>query len=148
MLLMADDIKTALVLCTGNSARSIMGEALIKHLGAGCWRGVSAGSHPTGRVNPFALQALAAAGIPPPSAPRSKSWEEFARPDAAPIDLVITVCDNAANEACPRFPGRARTVHVPFPDPAAVCGTAAEKLQAFQRVLADMQPKFVALLTE
>lgn len=143
---MADNIKTVLVLCTGNSARSIMGEALINHLGAGRWRGVSAGSHPTGRVNPFALQALAASGIPPPAAPRSKSWDEFARPGAATIDLVITVCDNAANEACPRFPGAARTVHMPFPDPAALDGTDAEKLLAFQSVLADMQPKFVALL--
>lgn len=145
---MADRVKTALVLCTGNSARSIMGEALINHFGAGRWRGVSAGSHPTGRVNPFALQALAEAQIPPPSAPRSKSWDEFACPDAAPIDLVITVCDNAANEACPRFPGGARPLHIPFPDPAAVGGTDAEKLRAFQRTLADMRAKLAALLQE
>jgi arsenate reductase (thioredoxin) len=143
---MALKIKTVLVLCTGNSARSIMGEALINHLAAGRWRAVSAGSHPTGRVNPFALQALAAAGIPPPHMPRSKSWDEFARPDAAPIDLVITVCDNAASETCPRFPGGARTVHMPFPDPAALDGTDAEKLHAFQSVLADMQPKVTALM--
>lgn len=143
---MAAPIKTALVLCTGNSARSIIGEALINHLGEGRWRAVSAGSHPTGRVNPFALKALAAASIPPPAAPRSKSWDEFAAPGAPPIDLVITVCDNAANETCPRFPGPARAVHLPFPDPAAVQGTDLEKLSAFAKVLADMNEQLPALL--
>ena len=138
---MTTAINTALVLCTGNSARSIIGEALINHLGQGRWRAASAGSHPTGQVNPFALQALANAGIPPPDMARSKSWHEFAAPAAPPIDLVITVCDNAANETCPRFPGAARTVHLPFPDPAAVEGTDAQKLKAFADVLSDMMQK-------
>ena len=143
---MTAPINTALVLCTGNSARSIIGEALINHLGQGRWRAASAGSHPTGQVNPFALQALANAGIPPPVIARSKSWHEFAAPAALPIDLVITVCDNAANETCPRFPGAARTVHLPFPDPAAVEGTDAQKLKAFADVLSDMMQKLPAAL--
>jgi len=138
--------KTVLVLCTGNSARSIMAEALINHIGSGRWRAVSAGSKPTGRVNPFALKALHAAAIPAPLAPRSKSWDEFAAPGAAPIDLVITVCDNAANETCPRLPGPARVIHLPFPDPAAVEGTESDILDAFQRVLTDMQNTIPPLL--
>lgn len=144
---MSSNPKTVLVLCTGNSARSIMAEALINHIGGGRWRAVSAGSQPTGRVNPFAIEALRLAGIPPPGEPRSKSWDEFARPDAALINLVITVCDNAANETCPRFPGRARTVHVGFPDPAAVEGSAAAKLDAFRTVLEDIKSKLPPLLT-
>ena len=112
--------KAILVLCTGNSARSIMAEAYLNHIGRGEWVAFSAGSKPTGRVNPFALAALSAAAIPAPMNPRSKSWDEFAAPGAPPLDLVLTVCDNAANETCPNFAGRHRTVHLPFADPAAV----------------------------
>ncbi len=147
---MPDTPKTVLVLCTGNSARSIMAEAYINHIGGQIgdtrWRAVSAGSHPTGRVNPFALQALAEAGIAAPKDARSKSWDEFAKPDSPPIDLVITVCDNAANEVCPYFPGPAQKVHLPFPDPASVTGTDAEKLTAFRTVLAAMRPKLDEVL--
>jgi arsenate reductase (thioredoxin) len=133
--------KTILVLCTGNSARSIMAEAYLNHIGGGRLQAVSAGSNPTGRVNPLAIAALADAGIPPPAEPRSKSWNAFSQPGAPPIDLVLTVCDNAANEACPHFPGPARKIHLGFPDPAAATGSDAEKLAAFRQVFADMRPK-------
>ena len=143
---MSTAVKTVLVLCTGNSARSIMAEALINHLGEGRWQAVSAGSHPTGVVNPFALQALAEAGIPSPPDARSKSWQEFAEVASAPIDLVITVCNNAANETCPRFPGPARVVHLPFDDPASAQGTELEKLDAFRMVLRKMAEQLPRLL--
>jgi arsenate reductase (thioredoxin) len=137
--------KTILVLCTGNSARSIMAEAYLNHIGAKRWLAVSAGSKPTGRVNPLALAALAEAGIPSPTDARSKSWDEFARPGAPAIDLVLTVCDNAAYETCPHFPGPARKVHLPFPDPAAAAGPEEQKLSAFREVFADMRPKLDSL---
>lgn len=139
---------TILVLCTGNSARSIMAEAYINHVGKGRWRALSAGSRPTGRVNPFALAALAEAGIPAPAGARSKSWVEFSTPAGPRIDLVLTVCDNAAGEACPLFPGPARRVHLPLPDPAAVEGSEAMRLAAFRSVLDQMRPKLDALLAE
>jgi arsenate reductase (thioredoxin) len=138
--------KTILVLCTGNSARSIMAEAYINHMSQGRWTAYSAGSMPTGRVNPLALEALAAAGIPAPNQPRSKSWDEFTGPNAPVLDLVVTVCDNAANEVCPYFPGTAQKVHLPFPDPAAAIGSQAEQRQAFQDVLATMRPQLAMLL--
>jgi arsenate reductase (thioredoxin) len=138
--------KTILVLCTGNSARSIMAEAYLNQIGKGQWRAVSAGSKPTGRVNPFALLALAEAGIPSPENARSKSWNEFAGDTAPAIDLVLTVCDNAAGETCPHFPGPARKVHIGFPDPAAVEGTDQQKLAAFLAVLDQMRPKLKALV--
>ena len=138
--------KTILVLCTGNSARSIMAEGYLNHRGGGRWHAVSAGSKPTGRVNQLALQALAEAGIPAPVSARSKSWDEFAGPGAPAINLVLTVCDNAANESCPHFPGPAKKVHLPFPDPAAVTGSEAERLAAFRDVLQAMRPQLDALL--
>ena len=138
--------KTILVLCTGNSARSIMAEAYINQVGGGRWCAVSAGSKPTGRVNPLALATLAEAGIAAPSQPRSKSWDEFAGPAAPALDVVLTVCDNAANETCPHFPGPARKTHMPFPDPAAVDGTEAERLRAFKDVFALMRPRLDALV--
>ena len=122
-----------------------MAEGYINQAPEGRWRAVSAGSKPTGRVNPLALAALAEAGIRAPANPRSKSWDEFSGPTAPAIDLVLTVCDNAANDTCPHFPGPARKVHLPFPDPAAVEGSDAQRLAAFRDVLATMRPKLEAL---
>ena len=138
--------RTILVLCTGNSARSIMAEAYVNHAGRGRWLAYSAGSQPTGRVNPLALEALAAAGISAPPDPRSKSWDEFSGPAARQLDVIVTVCDAAANEVCPHFPGTARRVHLSFPDPAAATGTKAERLAAFVTTLAAMRPHLDKLM--
>ncbi|WP_374278868.1 arsenate reductase ArsC [Azonexus sp.] len=116
---MPDPMFNVLVLCTGNSARSILGEALFNHLGRGRLRAFSAGSRPTGRVHPVALETLAAHGVPLPEA-RSKSWEEFAGDGAPRIDFVFTVCAAAAGEACPVWPGRPATAHWGIADPAHV----------------------------
>lgn len=119
-----------LVLCTGNSARSILGEVILGRLGAGRITAVSAGSKPKGAVHPGALRLLAAKGIDT-SELRSKSWDEFARTDALPIDLAITVCGNAAGEACPVFPGAPLRAHWGLPDPADVSGGDAAVDAAF-----------------
>ncbi|MGH8443207.1 MAG: arsenate reductase ArsC [Nevskiaceae bacterium] len=120
-----------LVLCTGNSARSILAEVLINHHGAGRFRAHSAGSKPAGKVNPLALRVLEERGLPTAGL-RSKSWEEFATPTAPSMDMVITVCDNAAGETCPLWPGTPARAHWGLPDPAAVTGSDAEKLDAFR----------------
>src|SRR6187397_454275 len=122
---------SVLILCTGNSARSILGEALVTHLGHGKLRGFSAGSHPNGQVNPLALDTLARHGVPIAD-PRSKSWDEFAAPGAPHIDIVITVCDEAASEVCPIWPGHPATAHWGIPDPAAVVGSPEERARAFE----------------
>ena len=123
---------SVLFLCTGNSARSILAEALMNHpsIGRGQFRAFSAGSHPRGTVHPFALEVLAHHQIPTQGL-RSKSWEEFAGSDAPRMDFIFTVCDSAAGEQCPLWPGRPVTAHWSVPDPAAVTGSEAEKRTAF-----------------
>ena len=124
-----------LFLCTGNSARSILAEAYLRHAGRGRFASHSAGSHPAGKVNPFALDLLSAKGIAVDGL-RSKSWDEFARPGAPRLDLVFTVCDNAAGELCPIWPGQPVTAHWGVVDPAAVQGSEAEKRGAFSDAFA------------
>jgi arsenate reductase len=119
-----------LFLCTGNSARSIMAEAILNQKGKHDFTAYSAGSFPTGRVNPLALKQLEAARLPT-SHLRSKSWDEFAKPGAPPMDFVFTVCDHAAREVCPVWPGQPVTAHWGVSDPAAVAGSAAQMARAF-----------------
>ena len=141
-------MKNVLFLCTGNSARSIMAEVMLNHLGRGRLRAFSAGSHPTGTVNPFALETLERMGMKL-SAVRSKSWEEFAAPGAPgapPIDFVFTVCDNAAGEACPIWPGKPVIAHWGVDDPAAVEGNDDEKRAAFGRAAAILRRRIERLL--
>jgi len=121
----------ALFLCTGNSARSIMAEAILNHRSNGAFTAYSAGSHPSGTPRPEALAQLQSAGIRIHGL-RSKSWDEFAAPGAPHLDFVFTVCDNAAKEACPYWPGQPMTAHWGIPDPAAVKGTPAEIARAFR----------------
>lgn len=129
-----------LFLCTGNSARSIMAEALASVESKGRFKGYSAGSHPGGVVNPFAIEMVKATGYPMGNL-RSKSWDEFAKPDAPQMHFVITVCDNAAGEVCPIWPGQPVTAHWGFPDPAAVQGTDDEKRRAFKSVFLGIQAR-------
>ena len=127
-----------LFLCTGNSARSILAEALMNHWGSGRFRGFSAGSFPKGAVHPLALELLRRLGLPSESF-RSKSWNEFAEPGAPPMDFVITVCDQAAGETCPVWPGHPVVAHWGVPDPAAVTGSEKERQQAFGDALAALE---------
>lgn len=135
-----------LILCTGNSARSIIGEALFSTLGVGRFKAYSAGSHPTGKVNPFAIEQVQSLGYPVENL-RSKSWDEFAQPDSPPMDFVVTVCDKAAGEVCPFWPGQPVTAHWGFPDPAAVQGTDQEKRAAFTRTLHQMRNRVQLFLS-
>jgi len=128
---MADRVYNVLFLCTGNSARSILAEALLNHWGKGRFRAFSAGSHPKGEVNPLSLEVLRAAGLPA-SGYRSKSWSEFASPGAPEMDFVFTVCDDAAGEVCPVWPGNPLTAHWGVPDPAAVAGPEPVRRKAFR----------------
>ena len=134
-----------LILCTGNSARSIIGEVLINHLGAGRFRGYSAGSNPTGKVNPHALALLAEKGHDT-SGLRSKSWDEFARPDAPHMDFVFTVCDSAASEPCPVWPGAPVQAHWGIPDPAAAQGGEDEIRAAFELAYGQLTRRIKAFM--
>ena len=132
---MSEKTYNVLVLCTGNSARSVLAECLINDLGGGKWKAFSAGSHPTGSVNPLTLATLTAKGHAVQGL-RSKSWDEFAAPHAPKMDLVITVCDNAAGEVCPIWPGHPSKVHLGFPDPAAATGSHDQRMAVFFQVYA------------
>jgi arsenate reductase (thioredoxin) len=125
------DHYNVLFLCTGNSARSIMAESILNQKGRGRFTAYSAGSHPSGTVRPEAIRQLESAHFPITGL-RSKSWEEFAKPEAPQLDFVFTVCDNAANEVCPVWPGQPMTAHWGIPDPAAADGSEEEKARAFR----------------
>ena len=136
-----------LFLCTGNSARSILAEGILNHKGAGRFHAYSAGSHPSGKVRPEALAQLEASGVTTDGL-RSKSWDEFAVPGAPQMDFIFTVCDNAAGETCPFWPGHPITAHWGVPDPAAVTGSTAEVERAYRQAFAmlDMRIRlFLAL---
>lgn len=135
-----------LVLCTGNSARSILAEAIFNRMGNGELTSYSAGSKPVGAVNPTALKLLAAEGYDV-SEFRSKSWDEFSGVDAPDLDIVVTVCGNAAGETCPVWMGAPITIHWGFPDPAGVTGTDEEKLSAFRQVYKALISNVSAFLT-
>lgn len=134
-----------LFLCTHNSARSILAECLLNHLGAGRFRAFSAGSQASGRVNPFALQALAEAGVDTTGV-RSKSWDSFAEPGAPQMDLIITVCDSAAGELCPVWPGHPATAHWGYADPSAATGPDAARLMAFRDTMALIRRRLEILV--
>jgi len=127
-----------LFLCTGNSARSILAESLMNTLGKSKFRAFSAGSLPKGQVHPLALELLRRTNLPAEGF-RSKSWDEFASPGAPPIDFIFTVCDNAAGEVCPVWPGKPMTAHWGIADPAAAGGTEAEKAFAFRKALKELE---------
>jgi arsenate reductase len=135
---MAGGACNVLFLCTGNSARSILAEAIVNHAGVGRFRGFSAGSYPKGQVHPYALDLLAALHMPTAGL-RSKSWDEFAAAGAPAMDVIFTVCDQAAGEACPVWPGKPATAHWGLPDPAAVEGTELEKRSAFRDAFATLE---------
>lgn len=136
---------SVLFLCTGNSARSILAEAILNARGSSHFIAYSAGSHPSGRVRPEALAVLQSAGIPTDGL-RSKSWDEFSGPDAPAMDFVFTVCDNAANEVCPVWPGHPITAHWGLADPAAVQGSPTERERAFRETMAALERRISLLL--
>jgi len=140
------DHYNVLFLCTGNSARSIMAEAILNHKGKGKFAAYSAGSHPTGRPRPEALRQIESAGMSTAGL-RSKSWDEFAAPGAPKLDFVFTVCDNAAKEECPYWPGQPMTAHWEIPDPAAVKGTPDEIARAFRDAFIVLDRRIGLLLS-
>lgn len=142
----AESTYNVLFLCTGNSARSILGEALLNELGKGRFRGYSAGSHPKGEVHPLAIEVLKANEIPTDGL-RSKSWDEFAGPDAPTMNFVFTVCDNAAGETCPIWPGRPMTAHWGIEDPAAVDGPEFRRRAAFEDAFRFMRNRIEAFVS-
>jgi arsenate reductase len=137
---MAERIYNVLFLCTGNSARSILAESLLNHWGRGRFHGFSAGSFPKGQVHPMAVELLQRLNLPAQNL-RSKSWDEFAAPGAPLIDFIFTVCDNAAGEVCPVWPGKPMTAHWGIADPAAALGSDAEKAFAFRRALHELESR-------
>jgi arsenate reductase (thioredoxin) len=143
---MTDRVHNVLFLCTGNSARSILAEALLNQRGRGQFRAFSAGSFPTGAVNPFALQLLTEQKFPVDGL-RSKSWDEFAQPDSPPLDFTFTVCDNAAGEVCPVWPGQPMTAHWGIPDPAAVAGSDQQKRAAFMEAFLVLERRISLFLS-
>ena len=140
---MTDRVFNVLFLCTGNTARSVLAEGILRKLGAGRFNAFSAGSQPKGVVNPFALKALGDNGLPTDGY-RSKSWDEFAVPGAPVMDFVFTVCDSAAGETCPFWPGQPMTAHWGIEDPAAVEGSDIEKERAFNEALRYMRNRIAA----
>ena len=142
---MVDPLQHVLFICTGNSARSILAEGLMNQLGAPRYRAHSAGSHPTGIVNPFALATLKALQVPADGY-RSKTWDEFVQPGAPKIDFVFTVCDNAAGETCPLWPGQPMTAHWGVPDPAAVQGSDEDKARAFMATAVTLKRRIELML--
>jgi protein-tyrosine-phosphatase len=144
---MTDRPYNILFLCTGNSARSILAESIVDHIGADRFRGFSAGSQPKGTVHPYALDLLNSLGLPA-SNMHSKSWDVFAAAGAPPMDFVFTVCDDAAGEACPVWPGQPVTAHWGVPDPAAAAGSEIERRQAFRLAFNSLESRirlFVSL---
>jgi arsenate reductase len=143
---MSDRIYNVLFLCTGNSARSILAESILRKDGQGRFGSFSAGSEPKGAVNPFALKVLESLGYPTDGV-RSKSWMEFAAPDAPAMDFVFTVCDNAAGETCPIWPGQPMTAHWGIEDPAEVEGTDVQKHAAFLTAFRHLKNRIAALVS-
>jgi arsenate reductase len=135
-----------LFLCTGNSARSVLAESLLNHWGQGRFRGYSAGSFPKGQVHPMSIALLKELGLPTEGL-RSKSWDEFAVPGAPPIDFVFTVCDNAAGEVCPIWPGHPMTAHWGVEDPAAIEGTEDERRAAFGKTLHELESRIKSFVS-
>lgn len=142
---MAHRVFNVLFICTANSARSIMAEAILNQLGVGRYRAYSAGSQPAGHVNPYAIELLQRNRFRTDSL-RSKNWEEFAQPDAPAMDFVLTVCDNAAGEVCPVWPGQPMSAHWGVPDPAAVQGTEEEKQRAFSEAFITLNRRITIFL--
>lgn len=143
---MTEKTYNVLFLCTGNSARSIMAEALVTTMSKGRFKGFSAGSKPGGKVNPFAIEQVKKTGYPVDNL-RSKNWDEFAAPQAPHMDFIITVCDNAAGEACPIWPGHPATAHWGFEDPAAVEGSDEEKRAAFEKIFNQITTRMHAFVS-
>lgn len=142
---MPEKAYNVLFLCTGNSARSVMAEALLNARGGGHFRAYSAGSHPKGEVHPLALDLIRGNRMPVDGL-RSKNWDEFAQPGAPRMDFVFTVCDNAAGEVCPVWPGQPMTAHWGIPDPAAVAGSDGEKRKAFLTAFAQLGTRISLLI--
>ena len=140
---MADRVFNVLFLCTGNSARSVIAESILNRDGMGRFRAYSAGSHPKGAVHPLAVKVLADSGYPTAGL-RSKPWDEFALPDAPALDFVFTVCDNAAGEICPVWPGQPMTAHWGIEDPAAVEGSDMQRLTAFVGAFRHLKNRITA----
>lgn len=143
---MTEKVYNVLFVCTGNSARSILAEGLLNHLARGRFVAYSAGSHPSGTVNPFALKTLQGLHIPTDGF-RSKSWGEFAQADAPALDFVFTVCDNAAGEMCPVWPGQPMSAHWGVPDPASVEGSDEEKARAFTATAVTLKRRIELMLS-